>query len=60
LLEHGRAPYYVGGAPARGGSRGGPIGSLHFAGTETGRAFWGNIESALQSGQRAAREILGR
>jgi monoamine oxidase len=35
-----------------------PIGRVHFAGTETGRAFWGNMESALQSGERAAREVL--
>ena len=37
-----------------------PIGKLHFAGTETGQAWWGNMESALESGERAAREILGR
>lgn len=36
-----------------------PIGRLHFAGTETGTQFWGNMESALASGERAATEILG-
>jgi monoamine oxidase len=35
-----------------------PIGRLHFASTETGRAWWGNIEAALQSGERAANEVL--
>jgi monoamine oxidase len=35
-----------------------PIGRVHFAGAETGTAFWGNMEAALQSGERAAREVL--
>jgi monoamine oxidase len=35
-----------------------PIGRLHFASTETGRAWWGNIEAALQSGERAANQVL--
>jgi monoamine oxidase len=35
-----------------------PIGRLHFASTETGTEWWGNIESALQSGERAAHEVL--
>jgi monoamine oxidase len=34
------------------------IGRLHFAGTETGQRWWGNMEAALASGERAAREIL--
>jgi monoamine oxidase len=34
-------------------------GRLHFAGTETGTRFWGNMEAALQSGQRAAGAVLG-
>jgi monoamine oxidase len=37
---------------------GAPIGRLHFAGTETGHRFWGNMEAALESGERAAKEIL--
>jgi monoamine oxidase len=36
-----------------------PIGRLHFAGTETGTRFWGNMEAALASGERAAKEIVG-
>jgi monoamine oxidase len=36
-----------------------PFGHLHFAGTESGRQFWGNMESALQTGERAVGEILG-
>ncbi len=36
---------------------GDPIGRLHFASTETGHAFWGNMEAALESGERAAQEI---
>jgi monoamine oxidase len=35
-----------------------PFGHLHFAGTETGTQFWGNMEAALQSGERAANEVL--
>jgi monoamine oxidase len=35
-----------------------PIGRIHFAGTETGSFFWGNMESALESGERTANEIL--
>ena len=35
-----------------------PIGRIHFAGTETGTKWWGNIESALESGERAAVEVL--
>jgi len=37
---------------------GDPIGRLHFAGTETGQQWWGNMEAALASGERAANEIL--
>jgi monoamine oxidase len=36
------------------------IGRVHFAGTETGTAFWGNMEAALASGERAAEAALGR
>jgi monoamine oxidase len=36
------------------------VGRLHFAGTETGTRYWGNMESALASGERAAKEILRR
>jgi monoamine oxidase len=36
-----------------------PFGHLHFAGTETGTEFWGNMEAALQSGERTANEVLG-
>jgi monoamine oxidase len=35
-----------------------PIGRLHFAGTETGQRWWGNMEAALATGERAAKEIL--
>jgi monoamine oxidase len=35
-----------------------PIGGLHFASTETGQRWWGNMEAALESGERAANEIL--
>jgi monoamine oxidase len=34
------------------------VGRIHFAGTETGSFFWGNMESALESGERTANEIL--
>lgn len=35
-----------------------PYGRVHFAGTETGNNFWGNMESAAATGERAANEIL--
>lgn len=34
-----------------------PIGRLHFAGTETATVWFGYMEGAVRSGQRAAREI---
>ena len=35
-----------------------PIGALHWAGTETATKWNGYIDGALQSGERAAREVL--
>jgi monoamine oxidase len=35
-----------------------PIGRIHFAGTETAQHFEGYIEGALESAERAAKEIL--
>jgi monoamine oxidase len=35
-----------------------PVGPLHFAGTETATIWSGYIDGALQSGERAAEEIL--
>nr|AWS00961.1 monoamine oxidase [Tegillarca granosa] len=35
-----------------------PFGNIHFAGTETGSYWSGYMEGAVQSGERAAREIL--
>jgi len=35
-----------------------PVGRVHFAGAETGTVFWGNMEAALESGERAAKEVL--
>ncbi|MFE7798626.1 flavin monoamine oxidase family protein [Nocardia sp. NPDC057440] len=37
-----------------------PTGSLHWAGTETATRWAGYIDGAVESGQRAAREILDR
>jgi len=37
-----------------------PIGRIHFAGTETATRFPGYMEGALESGARAADEILAR
>ena len=34
-----------------------PIGPLHWAGTETATKWNGYIDGALQSGERAAREV---
>jgi monoamine oxidase len=35
-----------------------PVGRVHFAGTETASEWTGYIEGALESGERAAREVL--
>ena len=35
-----------------------PAGAVHFAGTETARRWTGYIEGALESGERAAEEVL--
>jgi monoamine oxidase len=35
-----------------------PVGRVHFAGTETATEWTGYIEGALESGERAAREVL--
>ena len=35
-----------------------PIGPIHWAGTETATKWNGYIDGALQSGERAAREVL--
>jgi monoamine oxidase len=37
-----------------------PVGRLHFAGTETATVWNGYIEGALQSAERAAREVVRR
>jgi monoamine oxidase len=34
------------------------IGRIHFAGTETATSYWGTMEGALASGDRAAQEVL--
>lgn len=35
-----------------------PVGTVHWAGTETGRVWCGYLEGALESGERAAAEVL--
>jgi monoamine oxidase len=35
-----------------------PVETLHWAGTETATEWMGYIDGAVQSGERAAREIL--
>ncbi|XP_060078754.1 amine oxidase [flavin-containing] B-like [Ylistrum balloti] len=37
-----------------------PLGHVHFAGTETATEWMGYMDGALQSGERAAREILDK
>jgi len=37
-----------------------PVGRLHWAGTETATAWNGYIDGAIESGERAAREVLAR
>lgn len=37
-----------------------PMGRVHFAGTETATAWTGYMEGAVQSGERAATELLAR
>lgn len=36
-----------------------PLGSLHFAGTETAGDWKGYMEGAVRSGERAAKEVIG-
>jgi monoamine oxidase len=35
-----------------------PAGRIHWAGTETGTAYWGTMDSAISAGDRAADEVL--
>jgi monoamine oxidase len=35
-----------------------PVGNIHWAGTETATEWTGYIEGAIQSGERAAKEVL--
>ena len=35
-----------------------PIGRIHWAGSETAREWFGYMEGAIESGERAAREVL--
>jgi monoamine oxidase len=35
-----------------------PVGRIHWAGTETSPAFHGSINGAIESGERAAQEVL--
>jgi len=35
-----------------------PLGRVHWAGTETATEWSGYVEGALESGDRAAREVL--
>jgi monoamine oxidase len=35
-----------------------PVGRIHWAGTETSSAFHGSINGAIESGERAAQEVL--
>jgi monoamine oxidase len=37
-----------------------PVGCIHWAGTETASEWFGYMEGALESGERAAREVLSR
>ena len=37
-----------------------PVGPIHWAGSETARSCMGFMEGAVESGQRAAKEILAR
>ena len=35
-----------------------PVGRIHWAGTETATEWMGYVEGALQSGERAAAEVI--
>ena len=37
-----------------------PVGRLHFAGTETAVRWCGYLDGAIESGERAAAELLAR
>ena len=53
------AGYAVPGALSRYGSaQRAPVGRIHWAGSETAREWFGYMEGALESGERAAREVI--
>jgi len=37
-----------------------PVGRIHWAGTETATVWTGYMDGAVQSGQRAAAEVVSR
>jgi monoamine oxidase len=37
-----------------------PVGRIHWAGTETATVWAGYMDGAVQSGKRAAQEVLGQ
>jgi monoamine oxidase len=37
-----------------------PVGPIHWAGTETAQIWNGYMDGAIESGERAAREVLQR
>jgi monoamine oxidase len=53
------ASYRVGQWTTIGGAEGERVGNLHFAGEHTSADFQGFMEGGCESGERAAREILG-
>lgn len=50
----------VGGRPPGDDLLARPFGRVHFAGTETAREWRGYIEGALESGERAADEVIAK
>ena len=53
------AGYAVPGALSHfGAAQRAPVGRIHWAGSETAREWFGYMEGALESGERAAREVI--
>jgi monoamine oxidase len=52
--------FQPGALAAYGGALRSPVGRIHWAGTETARQCMGYMEGALESGDRAAAEVLAR
>jgi monoamine oxidase len=59
IFDRGIVGYSIDGTKL-GGAQPAPVGRIHWAGSETATEFFGAMEGALESGERASRELLAR